>query len=114
MKHQGAGRLPVPSWPNVTSAFGSFSPCIGGSVDDHLGGTINLTGPVPQDTPFSIEVQYYIPGGSCSSTQSATIYGTVLSGQSIGTVDNCSAGILIPTGGTVCSATGYLDIPPGS
>lgn len=96
--------------PTVTGASAGFEPCIGGTVDDHLGGQITLSGPVSVDTNFSIAVSYAPYPLSCSPGSNITVYlgGTVLAGESTGTVVACSSGIYVQGGGTVCSAIGTL------
>ena len=100
------GTVPTPT---ITTATAGFQPCIGGTIDDHLGGSIVLSGPVAVDTPFQITVTYYTPGGTCSSTSTAIISGTVLAGDNTASIDGCgSGGVYISTGGTVCTAVGEL------
>ena len=107
----GSPRTFTAATVSVVSASASFQPCIGGTIDDFLGGQINLSGPVTVNTDFTIEVEYTTTGVSCnpSTNLRTTIYGTVLAGFATATIDPCVAGgQYIPSGGTVCSAVGSI------
>jgi hypothetical protein len=93
----------------VVSAYGSFEPCIGGTIDDYIGGQITVSRPVPVDTNFGISVSYVDRNLVCGvSNYNTTIYGTILAGSTTGTVNACTNGTYVPSGGTICSATGFL------
>jgi hypothetical protein len=95
----------------VTSASAGFQPCIGGTIDDFLGGQITVSAPVSVDTTFSIEVQYTVTGVSCNPNTNlrTTIYGTIPAGFATATIDPCvGGGQYIPGGGTVCNAVGSI------
>lgn len=98
------------STPTVTGASAGFEPCVGGTVDDHLGGQITLSGPVATDTNFNIQVTYAPYPQTCSPGSNTTVNlsGIVLAGQSSGNVNACSSGIYVAGGGTVCSSIGTL------
>ena len=107
----GSPRSFTASTASIVSASASFQPCIGGTIDDFLGGQILLSGNVSVDTNFSIEVQYTTTGVSCNPNTNlrTTIYGVVLAGQNSATIDPCvGGGQYIPGGGTVCNAVGSL------
>jgi hypothetical protein len=92
------------------SAGGYMEPCVGGSIDDHMGANVNLTAPVTVDTNFDVTVYYKSIGNSCSypnittgaNTQSFSV--TVLAGQSSGSINACSNGLYISAGANVCGA----------
>lgn len=100
---------PPPPVVTVVSASAGFQPCIGGTVDDFIGGQIMLSGPVSVDTPFSIDFSYVTPGNTCGyGNIGGTLFGTVLAGESSGTVDACTQGIYVSSGGTMCSSSGSI------
>ena len=104
----GSTTAPPPA-VTVTGASAGFQPCIGGTIDDFIGGQITLSGPVSVDTPFSISVEYITPGNSCGyGNLNASIGGTVLAGESSAIVDACQNGVYVQSGGVVCSATGSI------
>ena len=93
----------------VTGASAGFQPCIGGTIDDFIGGQITLSGPVSVDTPFSIDFSYVTPGNTCGyGNMSGSLFGTVLAGESTGFVDACTQGIYVSSGGTMCSSSGSI------
>lgn len=95
--------------PTITNSSAGFEPCIGGTVDDHLGGQVTLSGPVSVDTNFTIDVTYAPQGSSCANgTNTVSISGTILAGQSSGNIDACTSGMYLSGGGTVCSTSAYL------
>lgn len=97
------------STPTITNSSAGFEPCIGGTVDDHLGGQVILSGPVSVDTNFTIDVIYAPQGSSCANgTNTVSISGTILAGQSSGNIDACTSGMYLSGGGTVCSTSAYL------
>lgn len=107
----GSPRSFTATTASVVSASASFQPCIGGTVDDFLGGQITVSAPVSIDTTFSIEVQYITAGQSCdvNTNLRTTIYGTIPAGFAYGTIDPCvGGGQYIPNGGTVCNAVGSI------
>jgi hypothetical protein len=107
----GSPRSFTASTVSVVSASASFQPCIGGTIDDFLGGQILLSANVTVDTTFSIDVQYTVTGVSCnpSTNLRTTIYGTVLAGNNSAVIDPCVAGgQYIPGGGIVCNAVGSI------
>jgi hypothetical protein len=89
---------------SVTGVTGYMEPCIGGTIDDHMGASVILDQPVAVDTSFQVLVSYYTPGGSCAftSTQSFTV--DVPSGSISSNFNACSSGYYISSGATICNA----------
>jgi hypothetical protein len=107
----GSARSFTAATVTVVSASAGFQPCIGGTIDDFLGGQITVSAPVSVDTTFSIDVEYVQSGSSCSpgTNLRTTIYGTILAGSTTATIDPCvGGGQYIPGGGTVCSSVGSI------
>lgn len=100
-----SGSCSVPAVSSsVTSVGGYMEPCIGGTIDDHMGASVVLNTPVNIDTNFNVIVFYYTPGGSCSTTSQYTFTITVPSGSTSSNFNACGSGYYIPSGATVCSA----------
>jgi hypothetical protein len=79
--------------------------CIGGSLNDYMGASVVLTGPVGVDTVFSVDVKFVYPGNSCGTgeyTQNFSI--TVLSGDSSSTFNACLNGAYFSGGVNICDA----------
>ena len=107
----GSPRTFTANTVSVVSANASFQPCIGGTIDDFLGGQITVSAPVSVDTNFSIEVQWVQPGVSCNVNTNlrTTISGVIPAGFNSATIDPCVAGgQYIPGGGSVCDAVGSI------
>jgi hypothetical protein len=95
---------------NSVTAGAGLEPCIGGTIDDHMGASIYLDNNVTVDTDFDIVVYYVDVNANCSGTrmqQNFTV--TVLAGNSYGDVDACTRGAYFPSGAQVCETvvTGY-------
>lgn len=104
----GSTTAPVPT-VTVIGASAGFQPCIGGTIDDFIGGQITLSGPVAVDTPFTIDFSYVTSGNACGyGNMGGTLFGTVLAGESSAIVDACTQGLYVPSGGTMCSSSGSL------
>jgi hypothetical protein len=102
---------PNPTTPQPTSAlavtgvFGYMEPCLGGSLDDHMGAGVSVNSAVSVDTTFGVDVKYVQPGNSClnqNSTQGFSI--TIFAGQTSSTFDACNNGAYFPAGVVICSA----------
>jgi predicted phage tail protein len=107
----GSTRSFVANTVSVTGASASFQPCIGGTIDDFMGGQITVSAPVSVDTSFSIEVQWTSPGASCNinTNYRTTIGGVIPAGFAYATINPCIAGgQYIPGGGVICSAVGSI------
>ena len=91
----------------VSGVFASMEPCIGGTVDDYMGVSINLDNPVSVDTTFNVSV-YFRYASSCSSRTfadaSTNFTVTVLAGESSGNVIACQNGQYFPGGVYICDA----------
>jgi hypothetical protein len=90
---------------SATSVFGYMEPCVGGTIDDHMGASVNTNNPVSVDTEFGVDVQYVLPGNSCGfgeSTESFTI--TIVSGSTSSNFDACNNGAFFSGGAVICSA----------
>ena len=89
----------------ATSVFGYMEPCIGGTIDDHMGAQVNLNGNVSVDTEFGVDVEYVFPGNTCgvsNNTQSFTI--TIEAGEAGSNFDACDFGAFFSGGAVICSA----------
>jgi len=92
---------------NVTGVFGSMEPCIGGTIDDHMGVSVSLDAAVSIDTTFHVQVTYVPPPSFCTSgattyTQSFTV--EILSGQQYSNFNACTSGAYLSGGANICSA----------
>lgn len=99
------GMCPVPPTPSVTSVFGYMEPCVGGTIDDHMGASVSLDEIVDVDTSFGVDVFYVTGGATCggtTSTQSFTI--EILAGQSSSAFNACLNGAFFSSGATICDA----------
>ena len=89
----------------VTGVFGYMQPCIGGTIDDYMGASVNLSAPVSVDTEVVVDVKYVFPGNSCGFGESTqAIYLTIPSGSTTDNFDACLNGIYFSGGATICSA----------
>ena len=89
----------------VTGVNGYMEPCIGGTIDDHMGAAVFVATPVAVDTVFQVQVSYVFPGNSCGvgmSTQNFSI--EILAGDTSSNFLACSQGYYISTGATICGA----------
>lgn len=91
----------------VTSVSGYMEPCIGGTIDDHMGAAVVLDTTVSVDTTFLVQVTYAIPPGVCygggtTYTQSFSV--EVLAGDSGSYFNACTNGYYIASGANICSA----------
>lgn len=96
---------------SVTGASASFQPCIGGTIDDFMGGQITVSAPVTVATNFTIDVQYTNTGVSCNVNTNlrTTLYGTIPIGASSASIDPCiGGGMYVPSSGIICSAVGSI------
>jgi hypothetical protein len=90
---------------SVTGVNGYMEPCIGGTIDDHMGAAVFVATPVDVDTIFDVQVSYVFPGNSCgvgNSTQNFSI--EILAGDTSSNFLACSQGYYISTGATICGA----------
>lgn len=90
----------------VTGAYGSMEPCIGGTIDDYMGASVNLSDTVSVDTNVSVTVYWTQRGAQCSpqsnNSQSFTIF--IENGASSGSINACSQGAYFPSGAEICGA----------
>ena len=90
---------------NVVSVFGYMEPCIGGTIDDHMGVQVNLSAPVTVDTTFDVEVRYVFPGNTCSGFYNSQFFQVdILAGENSSNFNACYGGAYFPTGVSICSA----------
>jgi hypothetical protein len=83
---------------------GYMQPCIGGTIDDYMGASVTLSGPVIVDTEVVVNVNYVFPGNSCGFGESTqAIYLTIPSGSTTDNFDACLNGIYFSGGATICS-----------
>lgn len=96
--------------PLRASAFASMEPCIGGTIDDHMGVVVSLTAPVTVKTDFDVTVYYKFLNSNCNSSNitiganTETFIVTILADRDNGYVDACSQGRYIPDGANICGA----------
>jgi hypothetical protein len=93
----------------IQSTFAHFEPCIGGGNDENLGGEIRISAPAEQNVSFMITVTYWAPSfsSSCALTNTTDLFGVIPVGQTVGIINACSSGIVVP-GGVVCSVKSEL------
>lgn len=91
---------------NVTAVFGYMEPCIGGTIDDHMGAAVQVQNNVSVDTTFEVYVYYQNPGGSCNPATNLSQYFqvTIPAGDSSSNFNACSFGAYFPSGAVVCDA----------
>ena len=90
---------------SVTGVNGYMEPCIGGTIDDHMGAAVFLDAPVAVDTQFQVVVSYVFPGNTCGfGNMTQTFYVDILAGESVSNFNACSSGYYIGSGATICSA----------
>jgi hypothetical protein len=90
---------------NVTGVYGSMEPCIGGTIDDHMGVSVSVDQPVTVDTTFQVDVKYVYPGNSCNNSNNTQSFSVdILAGQTGSTFNACSSGAYFPSGANICSA----------
>jgi len=92
--------------PVVTSVSGYMEPCIGGTIDDHMGASVVLDQAVTVDTQFDVLISYTDPMGTCNigsmSVQNLTV--EILAGNISSNFQACTYGAYIPSGALICSA----------
>ena len=99
---QAACASPKPEVLNVT---GYMEPCIGGTIDDHMGAAVYLDQPVSIDTRFDVLIGYTDPSGSCSGSLTLqNLQIEILAGNSSSNFTACTSGAYIPGGALICTA----------
>ena len=82
-----------------------MEPCIGGTIDDHMGAAVFLNAPVSVDTVFDVQVSYVFPGSSCSSFNNTQFFSILIeAGQASSNFIACNQGAYFPSGAQICSA----------
>lgn len=89
---------------NVIGAYGSMEPCIGGTIDDHMGASVSLDAPVSVDTNFNVEVYWTSRGAGCTNTTTQSFTVLVAAGTNYGSINACSQGAYFASGADICSA----------
>ncbi len=90
---------------DVVNVFGYMEPCIGGTIDDHMGAQIYLNTPVTVDTTFDVIVNYVFPGNTCGAFTNSQYFQLVVPAGETGSFFNaCFNGAYFPTGASICSA----------
>lgn len=95
----------TPPNPSVTSVSGYMEPCIGGTIDDHMGASVVLDQPVSVNTQFDVVIGYTDVNGNCSSPltlQNFTV--DILAGDTSSNFIACTYGAYIPSGALICTA----------
>jgi hypothetical protein len=67
----------VPEIFEVTSVSAGLQPCAGGTIDDHLAWTVNISQPAPQDIDYQITIELTGPNGNSTYIG----YGIIPQGQ---------------------------------
>jgi hypothetical protein len=89
----------------AVGVFGYMEPCIGGTIDDHMGASVYTDNEVSVDTEFEVQVSYTSPGASCGSGESTQFfYVTIPAGSTTSNFNACSNGAYFPAGANICSA----------
>lgn len=91
--------------PEVTSVSGYMEPCIGGTLDDHMGASVTLDSPVSVDTTFDVRIGYTDLNGSCNNPlylQNITV--EILAGDFSSNFIACNNGVYLPSGALICQA----------
>ncbi len=97
---------PCGEGPTITveGVFGYMEPCIGGTIDDHMGAAVNLSNPVSVETVFDVTVRWTSRGAGCNSYYEQSFGVTVPAGESFSTFNACSYGAYISSGADICGA----------
>jgi hypothetical protein len=99
------GMCPVAPTPSVINVGGYMEPCIGGTIDDHMGASVSLDEAVDVITTFGVDVFYVTGGATCGgspSTQSFTI--EINEGENSSSFNACLNGVFFASGATICGA----------
>jgi hypothetical protein len=99
------GTCPVAPTPSVISVGGYMEPCIGGTIDDHMGASVSLDEAVDVITTFGVDVFYVTGGATCGGTtftQSFTI--EINEGETSSAFNACLNGVFFSSGATICGA----------
>lgn len=93
----------------VTGVSGYMEPCIGGTIDDHMGAQVYVNTPVTADTTFDVTVYYELPPSTCSGPFSGASYSqffqvTILSGDTSSNFNACNNGVYLASGANICGA----------
>jgi len=91
--------------PEVSGVTGYMEPCIGGTIDDHMGASVTLSQTVAVDTQFDVVIGYTDLNGSCNNPlYLQNIVVEILAGQSTSNFIACNNGVYIPSGALICTA----------
>lgn len=88
----------------VQGVFGYMEPCIGGTIDDHMGASVYTNTPVLVDTMFEVYVYWVFPGNSCQYPTSQYFQVTIPAGETSSNFNACYNGAYFSSGATICSA----------
>jgi hypothetical protein len=89
---------------STTSVGSSMQPCSGGTLDDYMGASVNISNAVDVDTEFEVQVTYTSVGANCAiEDPTQTIYVTIPSGSTSSNFDACLNGIYFQGGVQICS-----------
>jgi hypothetical protein len=88
----------------ATSVYGFMAACIGGTINDHMGADIILSGPVSISTDVMVDVTYSLNGNCSGQTFVQSIGVTIPAGGDQSTFDACQSGSYFQNGATICSA----------
>lgn len=88
----------------VMGAGGYMEPCIGGTIDDHMGATVYLDNPVTVDTLFDVIVKWSNLNTSCNFPYEQSFSVEVLAGQSSSNFVACNQGYYMSSGANICGA----------
>jgi hypothetical protein len=94
-----------PKTINVSGAYGTMEPCIGGTIDDFMSASVNLDNTVSVDTIFQVDVYWSERNsGGCAYPNTQSFWIPVKAGQSSGSLNACTNGAYFPSGADICSA----------
>lgn len=114
------GDTPEGNLVTVEGASGYMEPCIGGTIDDHMGASVYLNAPVSVNTVFDVTVEWSPRGAGCNSPYQQTFGVEILAGETSSNFNACNYGAYISSGADICRAyvTGHnntvdtITIPP--
>lgn len=88
----------------VLGVGGYMEPCVGGSLDDHMGATVYVSAPLPENTYFDVVVTYTDVNTSCPGYMQNFFQVMIPAGDTISNFSACSQGYYLPQGAQICDA----------
>lgn len=98
---------PTPIEIVVLNVGASMEPCVGGSIDDHMGAFVNVNTALGADTTFDLIVFYEDPPTTCTgpftgATLTENITVSILQGDTSSNFDACTQGPFLVNGANIC------------